>query len=201
METASAAYQAPTNNSNQKEGTPSLIYFEYVFLLDKTFLMEWLPPNWASTFSESKQRLYYYKISEPTQTQWEVPNWDEQISNSYAQFQTAEPALKPFRSLQNYIKNCLLINYLFSNNFNSILDIGCGKGGDVHKIPESYTYLGIDICPESITEAKKRHPSKSFLIQSFNLKINIETTFNSAMCMFALHYGGDFFSKTLKKKT
>jgi len=160
--------------------------------------MEWLPPGWASSFSESRKRLYYYQTSNPQQTQWTAPSWDDVVEAAYAQHQVAEPALKPFRSLRNYMKNCILYYYIFSNPIiKSILDVGCGKGGDVHKVPPSYTYLGIDICSQSLAEAQRRHPDKQFLKCSMGSISKIDATFDSAMCMFALHYGGDSFLQTL----
>ena len=156
--------------------------------------MEWLPPGWSSAFSKTRGKIYYFKGEH---TQWNLPTWDDEIAASYAH-QTPNPTIKPFRSLQNYIKNCILYYYIFSNkNIHSILDIACGKGGDVHKIPSTYKYIGIDICAESLAEAKKRHPTRDFLQASFHSKINIHN-YESAMCMFALHYGGDMFLQTLK---
>lgn len=156
--------------------------------------MEWLPPGWSSAFSKSREKIYYFKGQH---TQWNIPTWDEEIAASYAH-QKPDPTLKPFRSLQNYIKNCILYYYIFSNkNIQSILDFACGKGGDVHKIPSTYKYLGLDICAESLAEAKKRHPTRDFIQASFNLQLNINN-YESAMCMFALHYGGDMFLQTLK---
>jgi SAM-dependent methyltransferase len=158
--------------------------------------MDWLPPGWSSTYSKSKNLVYYYKGEH---VQWDPPNWDDEVASAYSIFQKAEPAIKPFRSLQNYIKNCILFNYIFSNNtIQSIIDIACGKGGDVHKIPSTYSYLGIDICDASLDEAKKRHPSKEFIKASFNSRMNHIKKYDSAMCMFALHYGGDYFLNTLK---
>ena len=56
------------------------------------------------------------------------------------------------------------------NQFFSILDVGCGYGALADLIDEKglkVKYTGVDIVPEMVTNAKKRHPDKSFLEEDF----------------------------------
>ena len=56
------------------------------------------------------------------------------------------------------------------NQFFSILDVGCGYGALADLIDEKELkakYTGLDIVPEMVTNAKKRHPDKSFLETDF----------------------------------
>ncbi len=49
----------------------------------------------------------------------------------------------------------------------SILDVGCGYGRLLHLMPDEWhgDYLGIDVSPEFITEARRQHPSRSFMVE------------------------------------
>jgi SAM-dependent methyltransferase len=46
-----------------------------------------------------------------------------------------------------------------------VLDLGCGYGRAILLLPETVTdYVGIDVCPEFIKEARKSFPDKKFIL-------------------------------------
>lgn len=52
----------------------------------------------------------------------------------------------------------------------SILDVGCGFGEMAHFLDKRYrdfTYTGVDIVPEFITEAKRKYPHHRFFCQDY----------------------------------
>lgn len=65
--------------------------------------------------------------------------------------------LEPVHRFNNFVKATLIQQYLKCNGH--VLDMPCGKGGDLKKFRENRAafYAGIDIVQERIDEAKKRH--------------------------------------------
>ena len=61
---------------------------------------------------------------------------------------------------QNYIKSLLINEQTFKEKGLSILDLCCGKGGDIPgkwlKAKPSH-YVGVDLSALSVTEARKRY--------------------------------------------
>jgi len=72
------------------------------------------------------------------------------------------------RCINSFIKSCILKNYVKKNDI--VLDLGCGKGGDLHKYQslKIKKYTGVDVSEKSIEEAKRR---------TNNLKISFITRF------------------------
>ena len=69
-------------------------------------------------------------------------------------------------------------NWLSDINFVSVLDAGCGSGRMVDWF-DSKKYLGIDISPKLITEAKKRFPDKKFKVEKVeDLKGKVDLIFS-----------------------
>lgn len=64
-----------------------------------------------------------------------------------------------FRDAQNLFKRALIEEVGFKNC--SVLDLGCGQGGDLVKWSQvgCQNYIGVDISPRSIDTAKKRYES------------------------------------------
>lgn len=60
------------------------------------------------------------------------------------------------RRINNFIKACILRKYIKKNDV--VLDIGCGKGGDLQKYQKLKIkkYVGIDVSKKSIEEAIQR---------------------------------------------
>lgn len=152
-----------------------------------------LPPGWASAHSKSQNRAYYYRVSDPSKTQWHEPSWDIVVAEGYARTPEASQSSASFRALQNWIKQSLLFVLVWSRDVHSLLDLACGKGGDAGKVPETVDYTGIDLCPQSIALAKQRHPGKTFSVASFNDEDSFSAAiahsrYDACICMFALHY-------------
>lgn len=156
-----------------------------------------LPPGWQMRMSTKRNQPYFYHISNPQATQWNEPCWDAEVARVYALAAIGtSTGSRDLRSLQNWIKNCLMFCWIWGSHHPvaKLLDIACGKGGDVGKIPAEIQYVGIDVCTRSIEEARRRHPSRSFHQGSFNtdsLCEKVGNDFSGAICMFALHYAQD----------
>ena len=103
------------------------------------------------------------------------------------------------RSFNNWVK-AVQINLHATLRRESILDLACGKGGDLKKWDKSHIsrYTGIDISPVSIEHAKQRaseiqtHFEYSFFSADvFSQPIEQITNnqiFDLISCQFALHY-------------
>lgn len=60
------------------------------------------------------------------------------------------------RRINNFIKTCILNKYVKKND--TLLDLGCGKGGDLQKYQslKIKKYIGVDVSGKSIEEAEHR---------------------------------------------
>ena len=65
--------------------------------------------------------------------------------------------LEPAHRYNNYVKACLIQDYMRQGGH--VLDLGCGKGGDLKKFRENRagSYVGLDAVPEQIRKAEERH--------------------------------------------
>lgn len=79
----------------------------------------------------------------------------------------------------------------------SVLDLCCGKGGDVQKLASFQTYVGVDVSPNAIQEAKRRYPDKDFRVGSLLQPLRVDPV-DCAVCMLALHYGGEALGTTMQ---
>jgi SAM-dependent methyltransferase len=75
---------------------------------------------------------------------------------------------------KNYILDFWVEEYKTFRNFlpkGKIIDLGCGGGRDsVWFEKNGYDYVGVDISEGMLTEARRRHPNTTFLMQSlYNL--------------------------------
>lgn len=114
------------------------------------------------------------------------------------------------RRFHNWIKRNLLEKYSIKTG--NLLDLACGKGGDIYKWVDSNIRQvhGYDINPESITEAQRRFskviskPTSKNFDYNFEVKdlsvecVSTSTMYDTASCFFAIHY---FYKdiNTLKK--
>ncbi|KAM0688021.1 mRNA cap guanine-N7 methyltransferase [Conglomerata obtusa] len=111
------------------------------------------------------------------------------------------------RNMHNFIKSILIQKYIRPNC--SVLDLGCGKGGDLKKFSAQKIkcYYGIDIAENSITEAKKRHEKMNAHYtadfeanDAYNREFNLERKFDLISSQFSLHYAfqtEDSFNRTI----
>ncbi|KAH0575059.1 MRNA cap guanine-N7 methyltransferase [Spironucleus salmonicida] len=130
------------------------------------------------------------------------------IANAGTGSEREASKILPIRDFNNWAKSALInlaIKQLKGSNF-TVLDIACGKGGDLNKYKQgkiSY-YTGVDITLESLVEAMRRYNGNvvknansiyqaDFLWADFFQKevykfIKPTIKFNIISCMFALHY-------------
>lgn len=110
------------------------------------------------------------------------------------------PIIK-LRSFNNWIKSMLISKY--AQKYDTILDIGCGKGGDLWKWSRSRIegFIGIDIAEVSIHQARERYNSAQRV--NFWAKFYVGDVFEKPIeeivdidlsrvsiisCQFCLHY-------------
>ncbi|WUR04192.1 mRNA cap guanine-N7 methyltransferase [Vairimorpha necatrix] len=99
------------------------------------------------------------------------------------------------RYINNFIK-AILIRYYVRPKM-SILDLGCGRGGDLKKFSASNIseYYGLDISEASVYDARLRHNcgSSDFRcyfdsLDVYNTVFNLKKEFDTISCQFSLHY-------------
>ncbi|KAI5130519.1 mRNA (guanine-N7-)-methyltransferase [Nematocida parisii] len=97
------------------------------------------------------------------------------------------------REANNFLKQKLIQKFIRENSV--VLDLGCGKGGDLSKLKHHNIkhYYGCDIAKESLAEALKRsltHKFKSDFLQAdfINNKIIIQEKADLVMAQFSFHY-------------
>lgn len=104
----------------------------------------------------------------------------------------------PLKRYHNAIKRALIDT--FARDASALLDVGCGRGGDIHKwVSAKIAYVrGIDVSPKEIEEARRRYAVLA--PRSTHCDFAVETSFGSdgwhgdervydvVTCMFALHY-------------
>ena len=107
------------------------------------------------------------------------------------------------RKFHNWIKSNDILKY--TQQKTTLLDLACGKAGDIHKWLNSsiHTITGIDINPDYITEAKRRtqetlrktNSDKTIDLHLLNLStqsitndLGITDSYDIINCQFALHY-------------
>ncbi|ADM12360.1 mRNA capping enzyme [Encephalitozoon intestinalis ATCC 50506] len=99
------------------------------------------------------------------------------------------------RNTNNFIKSCLI--RLYTKKGDSVLDLGCGKGGDLLKYENANIseYYGIDIAEVSINDARiraknmKRRFKASFKAQdAYGQEIDLGKQFDVVSSQFSFHY-------------
>ena len=112
------------------------------------------------------------------------------------------------RNLNNFIKSLLIAKHLprnFGTMGHAVLDLACGKGGDMLKFKQGKCamYVGIDIAAQSVRDAIERYNgtngrpgmpfAATFMVGDFGA-VTLESyipaglRFALASCQFALHY-------------
>lgn len=171
--------------------------------------MSWsFPPGWAGKLSSSQQRWYYWKLADPENSvTWHPPSWNDVISKTYNAHLQPDSSTELYRSCQNFVKSALLHTWLGFQEGECVLDVGCGKGGDVFKLPSFIQYTGIDIAEDAIKEAKKRAKELqhcTFKVADFTSEVYLskqlkkKEVFDKAFSSFAFHYAGEALDTALK---
>lgn len=122
-------------------------------------------------------------------------HYDAHATNTSSKKERAEGLAAPLKTYHNTIKRHLIRK--FASKASSVLDIGCGRGGDLAKWNAAgiERVLGIDISPLEIEEASRRYREGSFRTQcTFRLCADLATApwcfgmHDVITCMFAFHY-------------
>lgn len=97
------------------------------------------------------------------------------------------------REVSNAVKAFLIKQ--FCNRESHVLDIGCGRGGDVHKFARAGVewYRGVDKSAPSIQKARERAAGAGytefiFTVLDASKWFALGETFSVVTCFFALHY-------------
>jgi mRNA (guanine-N7-)-methyltransferase len=116
------------------------------------------------------------------------------VSSHYDAQACSAPERTALHKFHNHAKRVLL--GMFAKGSQSLLDLACGRGGDIHKwstlrIPK---VLGLDISGESVLVARERHRQLGIPYEyNFEQCDVLRTTrapmeYDMVSCMFALHY-------------
>lgn len=99
------------------------------------------------------------------------------------------------RKMNNFIKSVLINEHVRESDV--VLDIGCGKGGDLQKFASRniLEYVGIDISKNSIQHAKERHRSSSIRFRAhfiesdaYGTLLTLNKLFDVISIQFSFHY-------------
>jgi SAM-dependent methyltransferase len=170
-----------------------------------------LPIGWSKAFSKSNNREYYVHESSGRR-QWHEPDPiiekdREKIHSFYSSLDhKSERSSQKWRAFNNFLKQAVMKEFIYDlccdymNEFKySVLDVGCGSGGDLGKWERlgARSYLGFDFCKSSITQLQERAATfKSMKIASFIGDFTTgeawdrlpEGKFDVVSCQFAAHY-------------
>jgi mRNA (guanine-N7-)-methyltransferase len=121
----------------------------------------------------------------------------QSILQHYSRPPARAGALGNVHRVNNYVKACLIVDHLPPNGH--VLDMPCGRGGDLKKYRENGAafYVGLDLVPASIAEARKRHGTTHcmfgavFYEQDFTKPLDLASEYDVVSCQFALHYAWD----------
>lgn len=99
------------------------------------------------------------------------------------------------RNINNFIKSVLIQRYAKKDI--SVLDLGCGKGGDIRKYIKQQvkTYYGIDIAEKSIEEARQRLRNLNTNLHArfevrdaYATSFDLQQKFDLIASQFSFHY-------------
>ena len=108
------------------------------------------------------------------------------------------------RTFNNWIKSCLIMKFIVPDAV--VLDLGCGKGGDLRKYFNHRIayYLGVDIAEQSVKDAigrykemKQPFDAKFIAIDCFNYNWSslVNNLFDLVSSQFCIHYAFESMSK------
>ena len=123
-------------------------------------------------------------------------HYDHHAANTSTRQERAEGPAAPLKIYHNKVKRHLITT--FASGASSLLDIACGRGGDIHKWDSAKIQHvhGIDISPREIEEAKRRYADGTWkhVTCDFHVSSTLATKdwffkkYDVVSCMFALHY-------------
>lgn len=99
------------------------------------------------------------------------------------------------RKMNNFIKSVLIGKHVKDSE--TVLDIGCGKGGDLYKFAAQniLEYVGVDVSGNSVNNAKERHRKSSIRFRAsfieadaYNDLMDLGRVFDVISIQFSLHY-------------
>lgn len=122
-------------------------------------------------------------------------HYDNHAKNTSTRQERAEGPAAPLKKYHNSIKRHLILT--FASHAESLLDVACGRGGDLAKWEAAMikTVHGVDISSEEIKEAERRLKEGKY---KNNITFSVSSTLSTedwqygvhdvVTCMFALHY-------------
>ncbi|KAG6541937.1 hypothetical protein Mapa_016662 [Marchantia paleacea] len=159
--------------------------------------------------SSRSSRARISTSEEPEDTKVTVRQVAEHYSNRSNQTREEREAspIIHLKKLNNWIKSVLI--HLYAKRGDAVLDLGCGKGGDLIKWDKasiSY-YVGVDVAEGSIEDARNRYngdtdhaqnrkafsfPARLVCADCFEVPLDEALkdlpSFDICSCQFALHY-------------
>ena len=123
-------------------------------------------------------------------------HYDQHATKTMTREERAAGPSAPLKMYHNSIKRHLITT--FASDASTLLDVACGRGGDLHKWDTAKIkhVHGIDISPGEIEEAKRRYASGTWKHTTcdFHVSSTLATKdwffkeYDVVSCMFALHY-------------
>lgn len=91
--------------------------------------------------------------------------------------------IKGLRSFNNWVKACLIRKFTPTYPGVAVLDIGCGKGGDLQKwaTQRVSTYVGLDAADISIGQARERYLGMQRRFRNFHADLIVHDCFGQSV--------------------
>lgn len=172
----------------EKYSTGSVVEFRYSKTQEKFIPVmvrnDKFKPNFISVATDN-----FNSITKPFDFEYFKPNTKK------------KPEFFNGRRFNNYVKSVLIKRY--SKNAYTLLDLACGKGGDIYKWIDSNitTVKGYDICRPSVNEAVSRYNvsiKNESMTKNYNFSFSVADIADETICtdedndlvtcFFAIHY-------------
>ena len=166
--------------------------------------------GWTTQFSKTSNREYYVH-TESGRRQWHKPDEKveedrQKIAEFYETLSHSGERQSIWRKFNNFLKVSIMKEFVYDlmcdymEDFKySVLDVGCGAGGDLGKWNNlgARSYIGFDASSAGIAELGRRSKSfPSLKVSSFNGNFCTQETWDRippgksdvVSCQFAAHY-------------